>query len=95
LRIKYVTLGAGLKNITISILNQYMILFGVAIVIGAILGHTLATWLIDFEYAYHMPTSYFAAITGSVMMVLVLLITVSTQIRKVFKANPVNGLKSE
>jgi putative ABC transport system permease protein len=88
-------LGAGLENIASSITDQYFILFALALVIGAPLGYLFATWLIEFAYTYHMPITFSGAIIAVVIMSFVLLITVSTQISKVIKSNPVNGLKTE
>jgi ABC-type antimicrobial peptide transport system permease subunit len=70
-------------------------LFAVALTIGAPLGYVLGKLLIGFAYAYHRPITFSAVAFAVVIMVLVLLITVSTQIRKVLKANPVDGLKVE
>jgi ABC-type antimicrobial peptide transport system permease subunit len=88
-------LGAGLKNIAVSITDQYALLFAIALTIGAPLGYVLGKRLIELAYAYHMPVTFPATIIAVVVMVLVLFITVSTQVRKVVKANPVDGLKTE
>jgi ABC-type antimicrobial peptide transport system permease subunit len=88
-------LGAGVKNIAASVTNQYMILFLVALIIGAPAGHWAATWLINFTYVYHMPTTFSSVSLSVAIMILVLLLTVSTQIRKVLNSNPVEGLKVE
>ena len=87
-------LGAGIKSIAGCIINQYMILFVVAITIGSPLGFFFGKWLIEGN-AYHMPVTLYPAGIAVVIIVLVLLATVSTQVWKVLKANPVNGLKSE
>ena len=88
-------LGAGPKNIAASITNQYVILFAVALAIGAPLGYVLSKLLIEFAYEYHMPITFTSVMIAVIAMIFVLLITVFTQIRKVVKANPVNGLKVE
>lgn len=88
-------LGAGLKNITANITNQYVILFAVALTIGAPLSYLLIKILFEASFAYHMPVNFFGAAFAVVTLILVLLITVSTQIRIVFKSNPVDGLKAE
>ncbi len=88
-------LGAAVKNITMSIVNQYVLLFAVALVIGAPISYVLIKLIFDFAYAYHMPVTYWSVAIGSVMLVLILLTTVFTQVGKVVKANPVNGLKQE
>jgi ABC-type antimicrobial peptide transport system permease subunit len=88
-------LGARLKNISTSVINQYLILFIVALCIGAPLGQLLGTWLIEFSNEYHMPITFSGTIISVVITVLVLLATVSTQIWRVVKSNPVIGLKIE
>lgn len=88
-------LGAGMKNIAVSITNQYMILFGVALALGAPLGYMSGKWLIEFANTYHMPITFASVSIAVVLMILVLLVTVSTQVRKVLKTNPVAGLKVE
>ncbi|HEU5290329.1 MAG TPA: FtsX-like permease family protein [Cyclobacteriaceae bacterium] len=87
-------LGAGVKSIAGCIINQYMILFIVAIAIGSPLGFFFGRWLIEGN-AYHMPVTLYPAGIAVVIIIIVLLTTISTQVWKVLKTNPVNGLKSE
>jgi uncharacterized protein YoxC len=42
-----------------------------------------------------MPVNYSGVVIAVAILILVVLITVSTQIRKVLRSNPVNGLKIE
>lgn len=88
-------LGAGLKNIAANVINQYRVLFMLALIIGAPLGYWLGTWLIEFSNEYHMPVTFSGAIIAVVITIAVLLATVATQIWKVIKSNPVVGLKME
>jgi putative ABC transport system permease protein len=88
-------LGAGLKNIAVNIFNQYTILFILSLVAGACGGYMFSSWLIVFAYEYHMPITFSGTIIATAIMILILVATVSTQIRKVAKANPVDGLKTE
>lgn len=88
-------LGAGLKNIAANITNQYLILFAVALTIGAPMSYFSIKAVLDFAYPYHMPITFWSVALASVVLILVLLTTVFTQIRKVLKSNPVNGLKIE
>jgi len=87
-------LGAGVKSIAACIVNQYLILFIVAIAIGAPLGYIFGKWLIE-SNPYHMPVTIFPVAIAVVIIVFVLLTTVFTQIWKVLKSNPVEGLKTE
>jgi putative ABC transport system permease protein len=89
-------LGAGLQGISTSVLNRYAVLFIVALVLGAPIGHRLGAWMINFSNRdYHMPTNFSGVSMAVVIMIFVLLATVSTQIWKVLKSNPVDGLKVE
>ncbi|HTE33495.1 MAG TPA: FtsX-like permease family protein [Chryseolinea sp.] len=88
-------LGAGIKNIAAIITREYAVLFAVALLIGAPVSYILAKMLMDFAYAYHVPVTYSVASISVVVLILVLFVTAFTQIRKVVKSNPVNGLKME
>lgn len=88
-------LGAGTKNIAASITNQYLILFAAALILGVPLSYLLLKAVFDFAYTYHMPVTYWVVFIAAAILVLVLIATLSTQISKVLKANPVNGLKVE
>jgi putative ABC transport system permease protein len=88
-------LGAGLKNIAASVVSPYVILFAAAIVIGAPLGYISGKALIEFAYVYHAPITFSAVAVAAAIVIFVLLLTVSTQVGKVLKANPVDGLKVE
>jgi putative ABC transport system permease protein len=88
-------LGAGLKNIASSVISQYLILFAVALIVGAPLGHLLGAWLVGFSNKYHMPITYSSVAIAVVIMIVLVLATISTQITKVLKSNTVIGLKTE
>jgi hypothetical protein len=88
-------LGAGVKNIAANIISQYVVLFVVALSIGSPLSYLLIKFLLDSTYKDHMPVTFSGVAIAGSMLILVLLVTVSTQIRKVVKSNPVNGLKVE
>lgn len=88
-------LGAGVKNISSNVTRQYAVLFLVALVLGAPISYNLIRILFDAAYAYHIPVDYSGVTIAVLILIFVLAITVSTQIRKVLKSNPVNGLKVE
>lgn len=88
-------LGAGIKNIAVNIINQYVALFIVALAIGSPLSYMSMKFLLDSVYTVHMPVTFSGAAIAGSMLIFVLLITVATQIRKIAKANPVEGLKAE
>jgi putative ABC transport system permease protein len=88
-------LGAGVGSITGNITRQYIVLFIAALAIGAPLSYFLMTNLFDMIYNYHMPVTFSGVLIAAGILVFVLLFTISTQIRKVLRFNPVDGLKSE
>jgi putative ABC transport system permease protein len=88
-------LGARPGDIATNITNQYLILFVVALVIGAPAGYLITKTLFDFAFPYHIPVNLFSASPAVVILILILLITVYTQLRKIVKSNPVNGLNVE
>ena len=88
-------LGASAKNIAANITSQYLILFAVAIALGAPLSYFSIKAVLELAYPYHMPITFWSVALASVILTLVLLVTVSTQIRKVSNSNPVNGLKTD
>lgn len=88
-------MGAGLQNLTSSVTKPYAILFAITLVIGAPLGFAFGKWIIEFTYPYHMPITVSGVSLAVAIVILALAATVSTQIIKVLKANPVEGLKVE
>ena len=88
-------LGARFKELTTQISRQYVILFTLAIIVGAPAGYALVGALLEMAYTYHMPIDFSGAAIAVIIMIFILVITISTQIRKVLKSNPVDGLKVE
>lgn len=88
-------LGANAKAISGNILRQYTVMFIVALVIGAPVGHYLMAMVLHMVSPYSMPITLSAVTFSVLMLVIILLATVSTQVRKVLKSNPVEGLKVE
>lgn len=88
-------LGANLKNMVGNITRQYMMLFGIGLSIGAPISYFLIKTLFDRIYVYHIPITYSGVMAAIIILIFVLMITISTQVKKVMKSNPVLGLKSE
>ncbi|WP_185152796.1 ABC transporter permease [Fulvivirga aurantia] len=88
-------LGARLDQILSVITRQYTWLFVIALAIGAPASFFLISFVLDFAYAYHMPINYSGVATAVFLLIAVLLTTVFTQIGRLSKTNPVEGLKTE
>jgi ABC-type antimicrobial peptide transport system permease subunit len=89
------TLGAGVKDIASIIINQYVVLTIIALIIGAPISYLFTKAYLDMLFAYPMPMGVSGTAIALVILIIVLLAVLSTQIRKVVKSNPVEGLKVE
>jgi putative ABC transport system permease protein len=89
------TLGAGIRNIASVILKQYAVLTVVSLIVGAPVSYLFTKAYLDMLFAYPMPIGYSGIVIAIVILVIVLLTVVATQIGKVLKLNPVDGLKAE
>ena len=88
-------MGAGAASLAFTISKNYILLIVGSIAISAPITFQLMKAMFDFAYSYHMPITFTGVAIGIFILVAVLLATISTQIRKVIKANPVQGLKVE
>ncbi len=88
-------LGAQIKNLAGNITKQYVLLFAIALTLGAPISYFLMEALMDTVYEYHIPMTISGVAIAVILLIFVLLATVSTQVGKVSKANPVDGLKVE
>jgi len=88
-------LGAHIGHLMGAITKQYTILFSVALVLGGIASYYLMIFVFDVAYTYHMPITISGVLIAVVLLALVLFLTIMTQIGKVIKTNPVEGLKTE
>jgi putative ABC transport system permease protein len=88
-------LGAQANHIGKGILKQYAILFAVSLFIGIPISYSLVKYLFDIAYEYHVPMNFLSVSVAVSILIFVLLFVVFTQVSKVSKASPVNGLKVE
>ncbi len=88
-------MGAGAGSLSFAISKNYIILIAISIAISAPITFQLMKAMFDFAYSYHMPITFTGVAIGIFILAVVLLATISTQVRKVIKANPVQGLKVE
>lgn len=88
-------LGAGLQHLVGNVSRQYVLLFSAALIIGAPASHVLAKLLIETSYTYHMPIDGSSVMIAVAILIMVVAMTVSSQVGRVMKTNPVQGLKVE
>ncbi len=89
------TLGARLHNIATIIMKQYILLTAIALLIGAPISYMFTQAYLNMLFSYSMPLGFSGIIISMLILIFVLLAVISTQIRKVSKSNPVEGLKAE
>lgn len=87
-------LGARITNIAAGILKQYRLLYLVAMLIAAPLTYITMGGMFDAVYEYHIPMNYWSVVAAITLLTLVLLFVALTQVLKVVKSNPVEGLKA-
>lgn len=88
-------LGADYKNISNNIFKQYYVLIIGSLFVSVPLSFIFIKSVLDFAYDYHMPVTIWVVMMAASLLIAVVIATVATQIIKVFKANPVEGLKTE
>lgn len=88
-------LGAGLKNLAVVINKQFVIFLIVALALGLPLSYLLMDTLFEAVYKYYKPITVLPFLIALVMVVLMVFVTVSSQIRKVMTTAPTEGLRSE
>jgi putative ABC transport system permease protein len=89
------TLGAGANHVASIIIKQYVLLTAIALVIGAPISYLFTKAYLNMLFTYSMPMDYSGVTIAMAILIIVLLAVVSSQIRKVHKSNPVDGLKVE
>ncbi|HYF68748.1 MAG TPA: ABC transporter permease [Ohtaekwangia sp.] len=89
------TLGAGVGNLLFVMSRQYAVLVVVALLIGAPVSYIFTKAYLNMLFAYPMPIGYSGLIISMIIVCLIVTTVVATQIRKLIKINPVEGLKTE
>lgn len=89
------TLGATVKNIAGLIINEYAWVVLIALAIGAPLSYVATNAYLNALFTYHLPVGTVAVTLSVVLLMLVLLAVTSSQVTRVYRTNPVEGLKAE
>ena len=88
-------LGAELKNIASIIMKQYAVLSVVALTIGVPISYLFAKVSLNSLFSYSMPMGYSGVTIAVLMVITVLLTVIFTQVTRVSKSDPLEGLKVE
>ncbi|MDG1276687.1 MAG: ABC transporter permease [Algoriphagus sp.] len=87
--------GAGTNELTRKLFKRYLISWGIASILGGCLAFVMVNQFLDSFFAFHSGVGFIPLTTGLLGLLLVIGLTVSSQIFKVMKANPADILKSE
>ncbi|MEM9858104.1 MAG: ABC transporter permease [Bacteroidota bacterium] len=88
-------LGAGVASIFKGVNRQYIWILAIACFLGLPVAYMLVDSLFDEVYEYHMPLTIGPFMLAAAFLFIVALFTVSSQIYKVVKSNPVDALRQE
>lgn len=88
-------LGAGAASIFKGVNRQFVWLIGIACILGLPISFYMVNMLFDEVYEYHMTLTMVPLAMAASFIFGVALLTVSTQIYKVVKSNPVDALRNE
>ncbi|MEM7369596.1 MAG: ABC transporter permease [Bacteroidota bacterium] len=87
-------LGASIPSILLSFSREFLLLIGIASLIGMPIGYwVMSEWLSGF--AYHVEISFWLFLFTGLTMLALIMLTVSYQSIRLARTNPVESLKSE
>lgn len=88
-------LGARLENIARILSAQYWLIFLLTVGLAAPASYYMIQMIFGLFYVYHMPLTYgFMIYSGSVLL-LVMILIIGIELRRLLVSNPVDGLKVE
>ncbi len=88
-------LGAGVPEMVRQVSRQFSIVLIVATLLGIPASYFAIGILLDAAYPYHMSLNMMPVVLGAGLLLFTAILTISSQIRKVLVANPIQGLRDE
>ncbi|MCE7994854.1 MAG: FtsX-like permease family protein [Roseivirga sp.] len=88
-------LGAHRSHLFRLIHKQFTPFILIALIIGGVISYNLMSSLIGQLYVYHMPITWLPVLTTIFIVLLMVWLTTFTQIRKLIRANPTQGLRND
>ncbi|MEB2782402.1 ABC transporter permease [Algoriphagus sp. C2-6-M1] len=87
--------GANMGDLSVKLLKRYLIIWGIASVLGGAFSMLIISKFLDSFFAFHSGVGIVPIGLGLMILLLVIAGTVGSQIWKILKANPAAILKSE
>ncbi|GAB5524905.1 MAG: ABC transporter permease [Roseivirga sp.] len=88
-------LGANLRQLSGDIYKRFMLILGLAIVIGGAISVFLIGMLLDSAYGYHDSIGIVPLTLAGIILMGVAAVTINTQVRNVKRMNPAETLRAE
>jgi ABC-type antimicrobial peptide transport system permease subunit len=88
-------LGATLRQLSGDIYKRFMIILGIAVILGGTVSVFLIGVLLDSAYGYHENIGVLPVATAGLILVSVAALTINTQVINVKRMNPADTLRSE
>jgi ABC-type antimicrobial peptide transport system permease subunit len=89
------TLGASVGNILRLLNKEFVIILGVAGILGGVGGYYATNALLSELFAYHIPVGIIPVVVCALVIFLIGILTTSSTIFKAARSNPVDTLRSE
>jgi putative ABC transport system permease protein len=88
-------LGASVRNVLLLLNKEFVIILGIAAILGGVGGYYLTKMLMDEIYAYHIPIGVIPIVLCGLSIFAVGILTTCSTIYKAAKSNPVDSLRTE
>lgn len=88
-------LGAGLPALVKSVSSHFFLFLIIALILGGPISFMLVKTLMGSIYKFHMPLTIFPVLIAVGFILLSVALTISSQINKVRRSNPTEGLRIE
>lgn len=87
--------GAEMGDLSKKLFRRYLISWGIASILGGVVSYLIVTVFLSSFFAFHSGVGLLPLSSGILGLLLVIGVTVSSQLWKVYKANPSYILKAE
>ncbi|MCR9250032.1 MAG: ABC transporter permease [bacterium] len=88
-------MGAKLSDLAIDVIKRYSMLAIIAMIVGAPMTYFLVKKNLDILFKYAQSVTIGSVILAIVILLSLLLLVIATQVRKISRTNPAEGLKVE
>lgn len=88
-------LGATMMHLSKTVLKKYLVLWLIGCTLGLFLAYMAINALLESVYSFHAGVGFIPLIFAMLLLLVVIIITISSQLVKVKRTNPVDTLRTE